>query len=382
MVQYTQKDTLRIAKRYQNAKRSYLLVNPLQAKHMPVSPSRSLDMMEALGRQIAEKYSGAKLVIGFAETATAIGAVVAGCLGQDCFYVQTTRENFPVSDAWFDFAEEHSHAVEQRLCREGFGTWLAQTEAVVLVDDEISTGKTLINMVDQIKKSFPELEKKTIVAASILNRVSEENSEKLRQAGIVCEYLVKLPQDDYTAMVEGFDVQEGAAVTPIQRSMQCRKLSCQYQAEPRTGVFMREYLRDCEALADAFLTSALDFPIADQRILVLGTEECMFPALVLGKKLESRVSTGSVRCHATTRSPIGICQDQEYPIQSGWRLHSFYDSQRVTYLYDIQDYDLVVVVSDTPVEGLDALESLMAALELRPDEKLFYIQGGRNVWYI
>ena len=49
MVQYTQETTLRIAKRYQNAKRSYLLVNPLQAKHMPVSPSQALPMMEALG---------------------------------------------------------------------------------------------------------------------------------------------------------------------------------------------------------------------------------------------------------------------------------------------------------------------------------------------
>ena len=37
---YTAADTLRIAKRYNNPKRSYLLVNPLQAKHIPVSPRR------------------------------------------------------------------------------------------------------------------------------------------------------------------------------------------------------------------------------------------------------------------------------------------------------------------------------------------------------
>ena len=36
---YTAADTLRIAKRYNNPKRSYLLVNPLQAKHIPVSPA-------------------------------------------------------------------------------------------------------------------------------------------------------------------------------------------------------------------------------------------------------------------------------------------------------------------------------------------------------
>ena len=71
---YTAADTLRIAKRYNNPKRSYLLVNPLQAKHIPVSPAAALEMMGALGDQVAAKYPEARLVIGFAETATAIGA--------------------------------------------------------------------------------------------------------------------------------------------------------------------------------------------------------------------------------------------------------------------------------------------------------------------
>ena len=89
---YTAADTLRIAKRYNNPKRSYLLVNPLQAKHIPVSPAAALEMMGALGDQVAAKYPEARLVIGFAETATAIGAAVAARLGPDCLYVHTTRE--------------------------------------------------------------------------------------------------------------------------------------------------------------------------------------------------------------------------------------------------------------------------------------------------
>lgn len=86
---YTAADTLRIAKRYNNPKRSYLLVNPLQAKHIPVSPAAALEMMGALGDQVAAKYPEARLVIGFAETATAIGAAVAARLGPDCLYVHT-----------------------------------------------------------------------------------------------------------------------------------------------------------------------------------------------------------------------------------------------------------------------------------------------------
>lgn len=88
-----EKEIFRLAKRYANKKRSYLLVNPWQAKHMPVSPTDALLMMNDLGCLTAQKYPSARLVIGFAETATAVGAIVAANLADDCFYVHTTRES-------------------------------------------------------------------------------------------------------------------------------------------------------------------------------------------------------------------------------------------------------------------------------------------------
>ena len=80
---YNQEDLLKLAKRYQNAKRSYLLVNPLQAKHLAVSPEKALDMMETLGRQLYQKYPEARLIIGFAETATAVAAAAAMQFGRE-----------------------------------------------------------------------------------------------------------------------------------------------------------------------------------------------------------------------------------------------------------------------------------------------------------
>lgn len=147
---YTAADTLRIAKRYNNPKRSYLLVNPLQAKHIPVSPAAALEMMGALGNQVAAKYPEARLVIGFAETATAIGAAVAARLGPDCLYVHTTRE--ALDGDWILFREEHSHAAEHRLCADQLADWIDRSPAIVFVDDEFSTGRTLINMVQQLRE--------------------------------------------------------------------------------------------------------------------------------------------------------------------------------------------------------------------------------------
>lgn len=82
-----------IAKRENNTKRNYLVVNKYQGKHVPISPSRPLEMFSELAKAVAERYQEEKLLlIGFAETATAIGEAVAIELGTD--YMQTTRDIF------------------------------------------------------------------------------------------------------------------------------------------------------------------------------------------------------------------------------------------------------------------------------------------------
>ena len=74
MIQYSAEDVLILAKRNKNTKRQYLLVDPLQGKHLPVEPEKALEMFRTLGLELAEKYPDTRLIIGFAETATAVGA--------------------------------------------------------------------------------------------------------------------------------------------------------------------------------------------------------------------------------------------------------------------------------------------------------------------
>lgn len=382
MPDYTSNNTLRIAKRFQNSKRPYLLVNPLQAKHIPVRPSQAADMMEALGDLLARKYPQTKLVIGFAETATAIGAVVAERIAPDCVYVHTTREQFPAANQWIEFLEEHSHAVEQKLRGDQLPEWLADTECVILVDDEISTGKTLMNMIRELKEQYPAFSEKKMVAASILNRVSPENEARMQQAGIESAYLVKLPQEDYAAQVETIAVRGADAAESTQRLFHHTRLSCGALKDPRLGLPIWDYKHSCMQMAETFCRQMLGGISPGARVLVLGTEECMYPALMLGKVLEQQGMDGSVRCHATTRSPIGICTQEGYPIFSGSKIPSFYEENRTTYIYDTDVYDVVIVVSDTPVKGTKALAGLIAAFPLQKDAQVFYVQGGQDVWYL
>lgn len=379
MTAYTQENMLRIAKRFNNPKRSYLLVNPLQAKHLPAIPGEALGMMGALGDKLAASYPGCRLVIGFAETATAIGAAVAARLGADCRYLHTTREGWPQAAGWVEFLEEHSHAAEQRLAAERLADWLGATDTLIFVDDEISTGKTLVNMIGQLREIYPGLAGKRLVAASLLNRLTAADEERLRLAGVEREYLLRLAELDPAAAVADLAVHEApAAAAGAAANFSCQSLAAGPLPDPRVGVAIGDYTGACEGLAAAFISKFATALPAGSRIVVLGTEECMYPALVLGRQLEGRGC--DVRCHATTRSPIGICGAAGYPVRSGAKLGSFYEAGRSTYIYNMAPCDVLIVVSDTPWGDLAAARQLAAAW---PGwQRLYFIGGGQNVWYL
>lgn len=371
---YTKETTLRVAKRYRNAKRAYLLVNPLQAKHMPVSPTEALTMMRTLGEGLRQEFPGARLVLGFAETATALGAAVASRLGPDCAFLTTTREAGEGS-GWVRFLEEHSHAAEQKLWGGDLDALLQETDTVLFVDDEISTGKTLRNMVAQLTRCWPALGEKTLVAASLLNRVTPEQEEALADAGINCRCLVRLPQEDHTAQVADWTVTEAPPAVPQNLSFRQETLPGEGLLDPRKTLRIGAYDRSCQAVAEAMLSHTLGPVETLGKTLVLGTEECMYPALRLGEKLE-RLGA-EVCCHATTRSPIGLCDAPGYPIRSGWKLPSFYEEERTTYVYNLREYDTVIVVSDTKKTDLRAIQALASVLTCK---HLIYTQGEGYVW--
>lgn len=371
---YTKETTLRVAKRYRNAKRAYLLVNPLQAKHMPVSPTEALTMMRILGEGLQQEFPGARLVLGFAETATALGAAVASRLGPDCAFLTTTREAGE-GPGWVRFLEEHSHAAEQKLWGGDLDALLQETDTVLFVDDEISTGKTLRNMVAQLTRRWPALGEKTLVAASLLNRVTPEQEEALADAGITCRCLVRLPQEDHTAQVTDWTVTEAPPAVPQNLSFRQETLPGEGLLDPRKTLRIGAYDGSCQAVAEVMLSRALGPVETLGKTLVLGTEECMYPALRLGERLE-RLGA-EVCCHATTRSPIGLCDAPGYPIRSGWKLPSFYEEERTTYVYNLKEYDTVIVVSDTKKTDLRAIQALASVLTCK---QLIYTQGEGYVW--
>ena len=197
---YQQKDLVRIAKRENNTKRNYLVVDPLQGKHVPVEPSKALNLFKSLAEKLQGKYEGERLLlIGFAETATAIGAQAAITL--ETKYIQTTREVIPDARYLF-FSEAHSHATEQKLVKDDIDRVINDIDRIVFIEDEVTTGNTIMNIIKIITKEY---QKKTKFAvASLLNGMTEEYLKIYQDEKIELHYLVKTDHSGYGTVAEQY----------------------------------------------------------------------------------------------------------------------------------------------------------------------------------
>lgn len=428
-MKFEREQLVRTAVRENNTKRPYLLVNPSQGKHVPVAPETALAVFSALAEQVQERVgtTAPVLVIAFAETATAIGAAVAAKLQNPVVLMQTTREVMALSPSsgrnrapenwstngqpmvnpgegsegkerigqisldeeresgafapktdtgkYLCFSETHSHATEQYITRHGLEQALKWAEHVVFVEDEVTTGNTILHLMDVLGAEY-DVGEVTFGVASILNGMTEESRERYHTRGIWTRYLL---HTDNAAMestlgqyrCDGKKYPAETACTRVPEIIQVWGMpnirSRAWSAEP--------YQEACETLAQAVCDTV---PADAQNVLVLGTEECMYPGLWAGRMLEKQGHT--VRFHATTRSPIQPSTEPGYPLLSRYTLQSLYDRKRVTYIYNLKAYDHVCIVTDAPEPEKNGLASLIAALEQAGNTKLTVFHWKSKYW--
>ena len=104
-------------------------------------------------------------------------------------------------------------------------------------------------------------------------------------------------------------------------------------------------------------------------MLVIGTEEFMYPALFTAQRFEKEGF--NVYSHSTTRSPIVTSNEYDYPLRERFELASFYDKDRKTFIYNLKKYDCVIVITDAnPIEN-DGVNSLVNALRSVGNDKIY-----------
>lgn len=330
-------DVVKMAKRHNNPKRDFLFVNALLGKHIAVSGVDAIKMHQSLGDEVYQLFlhkgwtDKKVLLVGFAETATALAQSLMfyALRHKEKFplslvaYTQTTREKIAENDfVNISFEEEHSHATTQKLY---FDPNL-DYDVVLFVEDEITTGNTILNFIAQFEKYQSG---KQYAVASILNWQNDADEQKFVEKGVETAYLVRgkikeeLPQ---------FSISEGYTLDLFDKDAQY-ELELSATNNPRLPVTMNEF----EKYA-SFVN--LDDEVAKKIIknircktLVIGTEENMFLPMGFASMLNADVK-------ATTRSPIEPSFEDDYPISFRTVLNSAYEGGRTTYLYNMEFGDL------------------------------------------
>ena len=327
-----------ICKRYNNTKRSFLFVNRYQAKHIPTRFEDFEKLTDSLYKEINPTFlkDSNILMIGFAETATGLSAAIMDKLSaayNNVWYVQTTRRELPLES--LNFQEEHSHATEQYL----YWDHSIPIDHIIMIDDEITTGKTVMNMVSCLKKYYPDA---SYCCASILNWQTQENINKFNSYGIRAVSLISgtlksdIPSmDDITH--EGY-LPIGIPDVKDKR----RKKAAEKHPVFLTGCTKKDFLQYKLELISTFMKFFFhNEELTKKKILILGTEECMIQAIWLSSLLENSVS------QSTTRSPITVSSIDGYLIQEGYSMVSNYGDYDV-HLYNIpeNEYEAIILISD------------------------------------
>ncbi len=412
----------------ENPKRAHLLVSQVLGKHVPQRPAEVYGAGLRLGALVAEllgpRAAARAVVLGYAETATGLGHCVADALGAP--YLHSTRRPVAGAPAAAGFEEEHSHATGHLLLPSD-PELLSADGPLVLVDDELSTGRTVLNTIAALHRQHPREE---YVIASLVDLRGEEDRELLAataaalgtrvRAVALAEGRVHLPAgtlERARRLVEaaavpaaaaetggsvggasgGGESVGGASVVDGSSGGGSSGDAASVEASSADASSVRAVLDWPEGLPDggrhgftpahrAELESALPAlggALAEavgtgrRRVLVLGFEELMYTPLRLAGALAERLGEDAdVRFSTTTRSPVLAVDDPGYAIRTKLAFPAHddpADGPGERYAYNVASgadparrFDAIVLVIDAPADT-PALRTLTGLLRAQTD---------------
>lgn len=375
-------DLMVVGKRANNPKRNFLFISKVLGKHLDVTP----DVCKAAGFLLssiayghdhqrkfvaylkhqdfdvkpyftAEDTGSKVLVIGFAETATGLGMSAAAAIKNSTFYT-TTREDVDLQNL-LTFEEEHSHATTHKMY--SIDTLdFSQFDEIALVDDEITTGNSMLNLIRELHKKSGV---KNYRILTILDWRGQEHWDKFNQVrkelGIridVNSILSGSFSSEDDTVYTGDEEHEIVSFTNAQR-WELPKLPRHFCS---SNGKMKSFLRDTGRFGiqhDSFariedtakeIAEVINNRLGtNKKILVVGHGENIY--------IPSRIASylqGDVKFRTTTRSPIfvdgEIIQSRHYFMDNGVKYY-FYNAGRAEADYDyvlfLNEFDLSVMLT-------------------------------------
>lgn len=337
-----------------NPKRAFLFLSKVLGKHYPSIPSEMVSVHRQLAATVPDA-AGPVVFIGMAETATGLGQGVFEAWahahpGSSQLYMQSTRYRVPGAD-WFGFDESHSHAPRLFLHlpqRDTDRAALAAATQVVLVDDELSTGNTFVNLVAALRRVMPALSHVHI--ATIADFTGNRRALLSERMGSPCS-IGGLLRGAWRFESQHDAVPETLAMTS---PAQC---SAGHEVQIEDAGYGRLGRHTCVSPPKRLVERLAREPV-ESTTLVLGTGEFMHAAFALGRALELRGV--DVRVQSTTRSPILLWGAVGHILA----VPDPYGEGVQNYLYNVRpgQYARVLICHETaPSDQLIALATMLRA---------------------
>ncbi|MEU1478066.1 phosphoribosyltransferase [Streptomyces sp. NPDC005760] len=382
-------DLLGLALR-RNPKRAHLLVSHVLGKHVPQSPSVVYGHGLALGRRVrdllGDEEAARAVVLGYAETATGLGHCVADGLAL-APYLHSTRRPVPGVAPAGGFEESHSHATSHLLLPED-PALLAGDGPLVLVDDEFSTGNTVLNTIRDLHGRYPRgryvvvalVDMRSVADAGRLEAFAREINARVDLVA-AASGTVRLPEgvlEKGQHLVTRYeDANPGARGTARQAPTHPhpafnRVDLCWPRDLPdggRHGFTPAHRIRLENALPAMAARLAEALPRNAHRVHILGFEELMYAPLRLARELEQVAQDTEFTYSTTTRSPVLAVDDPGYAIRTRLTFPAHdtpADGPGDRYAYNVAGaaFDAVVAVVDSTADTpeLHAPDGLLAQL--------------------
>jgi hypothetical protein len=386
-----------------NKKRSFLFVSKLIGKHLPINPKLGLLTGALLAARYYESVHGEEcpykdewlssflmsepiftklsfissqvnpLIIGFAETATALGHAFFDCF-EKADYFHTTREVLYGRDPLITFEEEHSHATSHRCyIPEGM---IANKREIILVDDELTTGRTALNIIRSIHAKFPRKEYSVV---SILDWRSEDNKQEFAKLetllGITIHVVSLLSGNVQVEQLKNIEHPEGSSPTasinvPVMEEIHLPEIFAEVQVPsvltnqeinpvPFIGETGRFGINSALNEENQQKLKSIGKMLAERRsgakTLCLGTGEFMY----LPMKIAAEMGSG-VFFQSSTRSPIFIQNRNGYGARYGLSFPNPEDFSIPHFIYNFAcgDYDDVFLFFEREPDRANVLPLL------------------------
>ncbi|MDQ0819464.1 pyrimidine operon attenuation protein/uracil phosphoribosyltransferase [Arthrobacter sp. V4I6] len=351
-----------------NPKRAHLLVSRVLGKHVPSEPGLVMAAGELLGvlvgealsaspesgsvtrtiaaglaallrgethddgrraalRSLRRRLAGLKtrnqqiITIGYAETATGLGRLVADTIGS--YYIHSSRHAPAGAAAYGSFEESHSHATSHRLLPTD-PRRLNAPEPVVLVDDELSTGATIINTITELHALAPH---PSYTVAALVDLRTPGDRARLDELAERLGTRIRVVALGTGQITLGADILQRAdevvAALP--------QVPATPDSAPGTVTFLKVAADGAAVRSDRFgnggppaaatlaeigasIHRVLPQAAAAESVLVLGSEEFIHVPLAVADALDRLNPDRGVRFSTTTRSPILALDRPDYAI--------------------------------------------------------------------